>query len=775
MALMRWRASMRRWLAPWSSLYWLRMNAALKRHKMMFDGCDGRADSSTPSLTLEQRKAIISNEPATIVVASAGSGKTAVVVAKVRYLLESGKAQPDEILLLAFNRAAAEEMRERCEALVGRPINAGTFHSVGVSILKAAGIPTRLSSLTENDGAFSRYLAGLIRALGTDPRFSIDLARLARFDRNPLFDTRDFASLADYQEAIAEQGELRTLDKITVKSRGEQDIANYLYLRGIGFSYERSYNTICPTGPLDYVPDFHITGTNIFIEFFGVDRRGRTAPGIDSKKYAEGMAWKREIHVKNGSILIELYSYQRSEGQLTEALEEALRQHKFEEKPRTITEVLAELNAPEWESEFSRRVSTFLTHYRSNNLSMREVVGRAQRLEGLPRERAKIFLSVFGKIEERYREYLASEQRIDFSEMIAGAARVIRAGGFVPPWKYIIVDEFQDISIGRYRLLERLLSGPKRPRLFAVGDDWQSINRFAGADNSIMTRADAYFHSPVMLFLSETFRFGQKLADVSSQFITRNPAQIPKGVRSQRPNHHVPCMLWWTAWTSKTALADIIRQISEAEDVAGRSLLILGRYQRFLPKPEALKALEATWKGHLLKPQTVHASKGLEADYVILLGVRDVIPRAKGGRLSLPATLSDDPLLALVMPNPDAFSFAEERRLMYVAMTRAKRRIDLVCHRLYPSVFADELAQQANVVSVGSPIVDIACPACSVKKRNGTIPWRRSGNLRCCNAECHFRLARCRKCENGILVPNIIAGQFRCSEAMCAGEPIAPP
>jgi DNA helicase-4 len=224
----------------------------------MFDGCDGRADSSTPSLTLEQRKAIISNEPATIVVASAGSGKTAVVVAKVRYLLESGKAQPDEILLLAFNRAAAEEMRERCEALVGRPMNAGTFHSVGVSILKAAGIPTRLSSLTENDGAFARYLAALIRDLGTDPRFSIDLARLARFDRNPLFDTRDFASLADYQAAIAEQGELRTLNKITVKSRGEQDIANYLYLRGIGFSYERSYNTICPTGPLDYVPDFHL-------------------------------------------------------------------------------------------------------------------------------------------------------------------------------------------------------------------------------------------------------------------------------------------------------------------------------------------------------------------------------------------------------------------------------------------------------------------------------------------------------------------------------------
>lgn len=762
------RATFRRWLIPWSSLFWLRMRAALRRYKALFDTAD-RKDGRLPlpPLTLEQRKATISTERATIVVASAGSGKTAVVVAKVRYLLASGKAKPEDILLIAFNRAAAEEMRERCEALVGTPINVNTFHSLGVSILTDLNVPVRLSSLAEDSGAFARFLKKAIRDLASEPAFALALARLARLDRNPLFESREFNSLAEYQAAIEEGGELLTLGKTKVKSRGEQDIANYLYLRGIPFNYEPAYNTVCGHGPLNYLPDFHLTGSNIFIEFFGVDRRGRTAPGIDRRTYAAEMAWKRDIHAKHGSKLISLYSWQRTEGKLIDALENSLREQGIEEKPRHIADVLRELNAPEWESEFSSLASTFLAHYRSNDLSMGEPTRRARRLEGLERERALSFLDVFKRVDEYYRKNLAEEQRIDFSDMINGAANAIRTGKFAPPWRHVIVDEFQDISIGRYRLLEQILRGPRRPHFFAVGDDWQSINRFAGADNSILTRAGAYFRSPVMLFLSETFRFGQNLADVSSQFITRNPGQIPKSVRSRKPQPSVSCTLWWTSWSLHRSMVEVVRRLSDAEDVAGKTLLLMARYKKFLPDRTQLKEVESIWQGKVLKPSTIHSSKGLEADYVIMLRVRDVVPRANRGRFSFPAAISDDPLLSLVMPCPEAFVHAEERRLMYVALTRAKLRVDLICHRMFPSPFAAEIAKQNGVTTIGHPATDIPCPVCLRNKRPGTVPLKRLGKYRCSNAECSFSLEECPDCEEGVRYPFGQHGQRRCSEALC--------
>jgi DNA helicase IV len=765
------RATFRRWMVPWSSLFWLRMRATLRRYKTLFDTAERKDDRpSLPSLTLEQRKAAISTERATIVVASAGSGKTAVVVAKVRYLLASGKAKPEDILLIAFNRAAAEEMRERCETLLGSAINTHTFHSLGAFILRHIDVPVRVSSLAEDGGAFARFLVRAIRDLGSEPAFALGLIRLVRLDRNPLFESREFDSLAEYEAAIEERGELRTLDKTLVKSRGEQDIANYLYVRSVRFSYERAYDAVCPRGPRDYLPDFHLTGTNIFIEFFGVDRRGRTAAGIDHRKYAAEMEWKRNIHAQHGTRLISLYSWQRTENKLIDALESGLRDHGIEQKPRPVADILRELNAPEWESEFSALVSTFLTHYRSNDLSMTELARRAQRLRNLERERALCFLDVFKHIEEFYRTHLDEEQRIDFSDMINKAANAIRAGKFAPPWRHVIVDEFQDISIGRYHLLEQMLRGPRRPRLFAVGDDWQSINRFAGADSSIMTRAGAYFRAPAMLFLSETFRFGQDLANVSSQFITRNPDQIRKSVRSRRPRRGVACVLWWTSFKKHRSLLEVVRRLVAAEDVTGKTLLLLARYKKFLPDRTQLTDVESIWPGTVLKPTTIHSSKGLEADYVAVLRVRDVVPRAKGGRYSFPAAMFDDTLLSLVMPNPEAFVHAEERRLMYVALTRAKLRVDLICHRMFPSPFAIEIAKEKGVVTIGYPNTDIQCPVCLQHKRLGTVSLKRLGKYRCSNAECTFTVEECPNCDEGVRYPVGEQGRLRCSEAMCDSD-----
>jgi DNA helicase-4 len=767
----RLRTAVRRWLVPWSSIFFLRQWRALRRYRDLLDGKASHGVGATGlNLTASQREAVVANEPTTIVVASAGSGKTAVVVAKVAYLLASRQAAPEGILLLAFNREAANEMRQRCAARLGHSIRATTFHALGRDILKSRTEKTlRLSELAEDPRKFAGFLRQAIVDLEEDPKFRISINRLVRIDRSPELDKRKLSSLEEYEAYT--RTELRALDGTLLKSRGELEIANLLYVRGVRFSYERPIGDVVVGAPRDYRPDFHLPDHGVWIEFFGVDREGRTAPNIDRVKYLAEMAWKKALHSRLGTKLISLYSWQHVEGSLIGALESALGECGVEEKPRSSRDLLRELNALDWPSAFSTLVGTFLTHFRSNGLTTAEVRSRAAQIGGLRGDRARAFLDAFELIAGRYGDKLASERAIDFADMIAAATGVLRSRKYHPPWTHVIVDEFQDISIGRYRLLAELLKARPKTSLFAVGDDWQSINRFAGADASIMTRADRYFAAPAVVFLGETFRFGQRLARVSSEFIARNPRQIRKQVTGRGPDPEISVALWWTAWERSAAVVEVARRLAEADEEAkDRSLLVLARYRDFLPNHALRRTLEEVWPGDLRAPNTAHGSKGLEADYVILLDVRNALPKVRGGRLTIPASMTDDPILTLVMPEEDAFEHAEERRLLYVALTRAKRRVDLVCHRAAKSPFATELAEHRDVRSFGRPSGKLECPVCKSAGRGGRLVRRGSGGAECSNPECDVLLPMCPVCEALVLAPYTAGRALRCSDGLCAGE-----
>lgn len=771
------RARLRRWLAPWSSLFWLRRWNSLRLYRRLFDGeVSAGGSSKLRPLTAEQREAVVTNESATLVVASAGSGKTAVVVAKVAYLVHSGKATPEDILLLAFNRAAAEEMRGRCLAVLGTPVTATTFNALGLSILKQSGVATRkVSKLAEDGRQFATFMSNALTELSADPVFARAAGRLIRIDRAPPFRKRHLHSLAEY-EAHVRAVELRTLRGELVKSRGELEIANYLYVRGIPYEYEVLFGEVVADGPRDYLPDFYLPDAQLFIEFFGLDRKGQTASGIDAAEYARQADWKRRIHAEHGTRLVECFSWQRTEGKLQEALDAALVAHGVHEEPVDPRRLLDEFNSLDWESEFSSLVLTFLSQFRSNGLTLESLRSKASVISGLEGERQRAFVEMFAGLLRLYQQALADEGAIDFADMIAGAAAALRDRLFSPRWRYVIVDEFQDMSFGRYRLLQAILASKSTPKLFAVGDDWQSINRFAGADASLMTSADRYFHRPVAIPLNQTFRFGPRLATLSGSFVSKNPEQIPKNVTSNRADGPRPTGLWWTSWDRDRALIHLVSRIAAEEDVKGRSLLVLARYKKFLPTAATLRRLAEVWPGDLVTPSTIHSAKGLEADYVVLLEIRDVIPAAIGGRLSVPSSLSDDPILALVMPSLGAFPHAEERRLLYVGLSRAKMRVDLICNRLFPSTFATELAGHSGVTVLGAPASESQCLICLARRTDavGRITWSASKPSRCSNPDCGFEPPNCERCRTGFLMPIVAGSRLKCVDAMCGheGEPL---
>ena len=197
-----------------------------------------------------------------------------------------------------------------------------------------------------------------------------------------------------------------------------------------------------------------------------------TAPHVDCERYLEGMAWKRKVHQENETILIETFSYEQVEGRLTEALAEKIAPH-VSLKPISQDQVFDTLTELGQVDAFTQTLATFLRHFKSSGTTIGQCEARSD--DSSDTARSKAFLKIFKPLIEAYQKRL--EDRIDFEDMIVRAAEHVEAGRYKSPYRHLLVDEFQDISEGRARLLKALKAQHDDARLFAVGDDWQSIYR----------------------------------------------------------------------------------------------------------------------------------------------------------------------------------------------------------------------------------------------------------------------------------------------------------
>ena len=610
----------------------------LERSGAFFDRVEARP------LTDEQRRAVVVDEDRNLVVAAAGSGKTSVIVAKAGWLVLRGFRRPSELLLLAFARDARDELDQRIRGRLGEEASGATvrtFHSLGMSIIgRAEGKRPSLARAAEDEQGADRPAEG-------DPRRTARRrggigcrAEVVHGQFAPYRSHHEFRNWGEYWDYLR-RFDIRSLKGEKVKSMEECEIANFLYLNRVPYEYEAPYehDTATPE-KRQYRPDFHLPEAGIYIEHFGVDAEGRTAPFVDEKKYRQDMEWKRRLHEEKGTVLIETFSWERADGSLTGKLREKLAAHGVTLSPLPPAEVFAVLQRQGRIDPFMRLLATFLHHFKGAQLSFEEVSRRAAGA-GDPL-RAEAFLAVFRPVFERYRETLSGLGEIDFHDMIDRATEHVEAGRYRSPFGYILVDEFQDISPARARLLKALLDQVPAARLFAVGDDWQAIFRFAGSDIAVMRDFGKRFGASERIDLETTFRCPEPIAAAATRFVLANPAQMRKKVRSTRqvdgPCVHVgPC---------RGAGSSLLREALDriAADAAARreasSVLLLGRYRHL--RPPDLSGMASQYPRLRLSYMTVHGSKGLEADYAVVLGLCS-------GRHGFPAEIADDPLLDLVL------------------------------------------------------------------------------------------------------------------------------
>ncbi|MBC8948937.1 DNA helicase IV [Xenorhabdus sp. TS4] len=273
---------------------------------------------------------------------------------------------------------------------------------------------------------------------------------------------------------------------------------------------------------------------------------------------------------------------------------------------------------------------------------------------------------------------LKSEGAVDFSGLIHQAVNILQKGRFISPWKHILVDEFQDISPLGIKLLTVLKAQNKQSHLFVVGDDWQSIYRFSGTELSLTTAFSTYFGKGAECALDMAYRFNGRIGEIANQFVQQNPYQLKKGLTSLTKGNKKSVVI-----LPEEQLEALLNKMS-GYVTKQETIILLARYHYL--KPELLKKAPTRWPNLKIEFMTIHAAKGQQADYVIILGLQQ-------GKDSFPAPERETVMEQVLLPQPENFPDAEERRLLYVALTRAKKQVWLMQELKNPSVFIQQLAR----------------------------------------------------------------------------------
>ena len=706
-------------------------------------------DMLSNGLTDEQARNIAADEDATVILAGAGTGKTAVITGKIAHLVCNMSVPPEYILALAYNRKAAMEIRERLPGdLKGAQVS--TFHSFALRVVASKGTAPAISKLAQDNFAYSKAIDGILARMMADPGKAGLIIKMVSGFSTEYREPFDFDNPQEYEQYV-QDAELRTLNGELVKSFEEITVANFLATNGVRYTYEKPYEFVTATREhRQYQPDFHLTEYDIYIEHFALNEQGQAPPGWTT--YVQEAQWKRELHAQHQTKLIETHSWQYRRGVLESSLEQKLKEQGVEFNPVSEKE-LAEKLSKERISRLSSLLGTFLNHAKSSNLDQGEIVQRSKDQKDRDRDRARCFLEIFETVRKGYEELLREENAVDFHDLINDAAEVIASGQWENPFRYVLIDEFQDISNGRMNLAKAL----KRPGIayFMVGDDWQSIYRFTGSYVGLVHQVSEHLGFTRRESLTKTFRFGDGILRPSTRFVQQNSEQTRRDLEANTQDGDLGITVI-PSDLPEAGIHQALREIEEIRDGAKESIMVLGRYRG------SRTALGRHGGGvRNLKFNTVHSTKGQEADYVVVLDLKD-------DRYGFPCKVEDDPLLTIVMPptHGNPYPFAEERRLFYVALTRARKAVYLVTDPARPSLFVREMLKNCPEVKVR----DGMRPPCPVCGRGALVPSQSGDNFRCSNfPRCQHLSPRCPGCRRGYVSLN--EEQAECSNPTCETPP----
>jgi len=721
------------------------IQAHLIEEKRYLDNVLKDVDSSIV-LDEDQRNVVLSDEDYTLVIAGAGAGKTTTVAAKVKYLVDKKHVDPKQILVISFTNKAVGELQDKINKDLGIPCPIATFHSTGNAIIrKQSPEPLNIvdnsklyyvlqdyfkNSILKNEEMVNKlimFFASYFDAPYEGKDLNEFFNKIAKGNYSTLK-----SDLDEYQQEIIDtrSKKAQTILNEVLRSYQEVEIANYLYLNSIDYEYEPIYEYDILFSRKPYTPDFRIRqGDKVaYLEHFGITQSGKSNRYSEDELefYKKAIRNKILLHRQHNTTLIYTFSEYDDHRPITEHLQEELTKQGFVLRKRSNKEILEKLVSSE-ESRYIRKlvslITRFIQNFKVNGFEADEFNRMYHQTQNV---RTRLFLDICNDCYIEYQRYLKDNQAVDFEDMINESAKILRNVKDMKKkldFKYIIVDEYQDISRQRFDLVSALHEVTDA-KIVAVGDDWQSIYAFSGSDITLFTHFAEKMGYAKQLKIRKTYRNSQEVIDIAGQFIQENDAQIKKDLIS--PKSITDPVIIYTYDSSykkkdgnnksgadfalasavQTALEQIMAYNKEtSKKDKDSSILLLGRFGFDGDRLERTGLFEYVTRGRKLRCvkypwlditfMTAHASKGLGYDNVIVVN-------GKNETYGFPSKIEDDPVLSFVIKGDRSIDYAEERRLFYVAMTRTKNRVYFVAPESNPSEFLLELKRNhKNVVLRG--------------------------------------------------------------------------
>lgn len=672
----------------------------------------------------QQRDSIVKLEDNCLVISSAGSGKTSTMIGKLLYLVQQRKIQPSRILTITYTHKASDELTQR---LIGTGLSCMTFHKLAMTIV--GKVEGKMPSIADNGLFIKVFYAQLAK-----PEFRNSILNYLTDYKSLVKDEHAYDSSIDYYKDRRKYGVIALYTDvddrlISTKSEEEKKICSYLTELGVSFKYEEPYEYETLTEEFrQYKPDFTIyykdaggKACKLYLEHYAINASGQVprwfGDGLPdgwssaNQRYHEGMEWKKDVHREHGTKLIYTTSADFHSKNIRSRLRTLLNNAGVPIKEPTNEELIEKIMSrnKNMENALMQMTQSFINLVKANGKNIDDVRATAQAKHSV----RDVFVidNIMKPLWNDYQKELSERGEMDFTDVINKATKYCNEGRWKHKYEYILIDEFQDISVDRYRFLQSLRTDLPQTKLYCVGDDWQSIYRFTGSDLSLFSEFSKYFGYTEECKIETTYRFGNPLVEKSSKFVQHNPLQKKKNVHPRAVNPP-ETKISFVAYKSNQELQSLIERMV-ARVPADKTAYILSRYSydvRVLASPRIKMDFDKNSDmvtliiaGRKVKFMTIHGSKGLEADYVFVLN-------CNSGLYGFPSLVSDDPVLDYVLCDQEHYEYAEERRVYYVGITRAKIHTVVMYNENTPSPFVTEMNE--SIVINPNP-----CPWCGVGNR----------------------------------------------------------
>lgn len=703
----------------------------LIKYKFYFDNMFNDINKNI-ILDKSQREAIICDEDNLLVLSGAGSGKTTTISAKVKYLIDVKNIKPDKICVITFTKKAKEELDYKINKIFNSNVDIYTFHSLGLKIIKYY-YKNKDIDIIDEKGQYKIICDYIKNNLFKDKdKFSLFFEAFKNktsfseeyklFDNyydyhNYMYKRKYINSNTTMDNYIKEQAKrrrnyLKTLNGEYCKSKEEVDIANFLYLNNIDYQYEKSYKKL--DNLKIYKPDFYIEQNNNYnyIEHFGIDKVNKTNNHYTKEEltnYLKNMRLKEKYHCdeKIEDLFIITYSKVLGKRNYLSVLKDSLIKKGYvlsKKDNNLVYERLKDTSEDRYINNFVNRiVIPFISYFKRSNYKLDDFKN-IKTDNDLLNKQIKVISDIYLNYESKLRE----KNLIDFEDMINISYKVmpyIKEKNLGVDYKYIIIDEYQDVSMQRFNLTKRIEELFKS-KIIAFGDDYQTIFGFSGSRIDLMTEFRNYLSDAKQIPIPNVYRNSQELIDVATKFINKNSKQIKKKlISNKRLINPIELYIYNdsnyinTNINKSIILSNILDKIYLSNNKS--NVLLLERYNNdidtilnnnlFIRKNHE----NIIYKKHedmKIDYLTIHKSKGLEYDNCILINAID-------DKYGFPSKIEDEEIIKLLKPKiEENIFYPEERRLFYVAMTRTKNKLYILVPKSKTSSFIREIESDKNVL-----------------------------------------------------------------------------